>query len=68
MIMMMMMVMMIQLDNKFDAAKAYVDASHCFNKTSRKGAYYRDLNAKIYLLMIKHNLVLNIGRGLVAIA
>ncbi|KAL5058277.1 hypothetical protein RYX36_029881 [Vicia faba] len=28
----------IKLDNKFDAAKAYVDASHCFNKTSRKGA------------------------------
>lgn len=37
----------LQLDNKFDAAKAYVDASHCYKKTSRKGAYYRDLNAKI---------------------
>lgn len=30
--------MWLQIDNKFDAAKAYVDASHCFNKTSRKGA------------------------------
>ncbi|KAK2361266.1 alpha-soluble NSF attachment protein [Trifolium repens] len=28
----------IKLDNKFDAAKAYVDASHCYKKTSTKGA------------------------------
>lgn len=26
-----------KLDNKFDAAKAYVDASHCYKKSSRKG-------------------------------
>ncbi|XP_012569033.1 alpha-soluble NSF attachment protein-like isoform X2 [Cicer arietinum] len=28
----------VQSDNKFDAANAYVDASHCYKKTSRKGA------------------------------
>lgn len=28
----------VQLDNKYDAANAYVDAAHCYKKTSKKGS------------------------------